>query len=90
MVDEIMDKRYDTETQAHQYLVKWEGFNNTYNTWEPESSLLEDVPEMVVDYNDKIEESVGVKDILEFLESASRCDIKNQPVPYYKQKTSRS
>ena len=42
------------------YLVKWEGFNKDHNTWEPESSLLEDVPEMVVDFNDKMEESLLV------------------------------
>ena len=58
MVDEIFDKRYDPETKSHLYLVKWEGFNKDHNTWEPESSLLEDVPEMVVDYNDKMEETL--------------------------------
>ena len=58
MVDEILDKKYDSASKSHLYLVKWEGFNKDHNTWEPESSLLEDVPEMVVDYNDKMEESL--------------------------------
>ena len=58
MVDEILDKKYDAVSKSHLYLVKWEGFNKDHNTWEPESSLLEDVPEMVVDYNDKMEESL--------------------------------
>ena len=58
VVDEILDKKYDLATKSHQYLVKWEGFNKDHNTWEPESSLLEDVPEMVVDFNDKLEESL--------------------------------
>ena len=69
MVDEILDKKYDPITKSHLYLVKWEGFNKDHNTWEPESSLLEDVPEMVVDYNDKIEESlVAVNYSLELYE----------------------
>ena len=60
MVDEILDKKYDPDSKLHLYLVKWEGFNKEHNTWEPESSLLEDVPEMVVDFNDKMEESLFV------------------------------
>ena len=57
-MDEILNKKYDPATKSHLYYVKWEGFNKGHNTWEPESSLLEDVPEMVVDYNDKMDESL--------------------------------
>lgn len=60
-VEEIVDKRYDEISKSHQYLVKWEGFKNGYNTWEPESSLLEDVPEMVIDYNDKFSSLIAEK-----------------------------
>ena len=52
VVEEILNKRYDEESQNYVYLVKWEGFPASENTWEPEESLLKDVPEMVVDYND--------------------------------------
>jgi hypothetical protein len=52
VVEEILNKRYDEESQGYIYYVKWEGFPKSENTWEPEETLLQDVPEMVVDYND--------------------------------------
>lgn len=55
MVEELLDKAFDTEKKWFVYLVKWEGFPLSENTWEPESTLLEDVPEMVVDFNDRME-----------------------------------
>jgi 3-dehydroquinate dehydratase len=55
IVEEILDKKYDEEEGIFTYLVKWEGFPPSENTWEPEHILLEDVPDMVVDYNDRLE-----------------------------------
>ena len=77
-IDEILDKKYDPATMSHMYLVKWEGFNRDHNTWEPESSLLEDVPEMVVDYNDKMEEQLyeahNSQDFHDFIQLVNRED----------------
>ena len=64
-VEEIVNKKFDPATKSHLYLVKWEGFNNGHNTWEPESSLLEDVPEMVIDYNDKLGSILAEKSLEE-------------------------
>ncbi len=36
--------------------MKWEHYSNDYNTWEPESRLLEDVAEIVFDFNDMYED----------------------------------
>lgn len=55
VVEEILNKWFDDETHEFNYFVKWEGFPHTENTWEPEESLLRDVPEMVIDYNDRLE-----------------------------------
>ena len=60
-VETIVDKRFNDATKSLQYLVKWEGFNNGHNTWEPESSLLEDVPEMVIDYNSKLDSVLAAR-----------------------------
>lgn len=56
IVEEILDKTYNEELKQYYYYVKWEGFQATANTWEPEYTLLEDVPDMVIDYNDKLDE----------------------------------
>lgn len=29
------------------YLVKWDGYDEVFNTWEPESQLMEDCPDIV-------------------------------------------
>ena len=55
IIEDILDKKYDQELKCHLYLVKWEGFPSKANTWEPEHSLLEDVPEMVIDFNDRLD-----------------------------------
>lgn len=50
-VERIVDRRMadldSVEGATWEYLVKWKGYSATDNTWEPDLSLLADVPEMV-------------------------------------------
>lgn len=55
VVQELLDKKYKEEEKGFHYLVKWQGFPPSENTWEAEALLLEDVPEMVIDYNDRLD-----------------------------------
>ena len=52
-VEAILNKKYDKDLKSYIYLVKWKSFNHEHNTWEPARSLIEDVPDMIVDYNKK-------------------------------------
>jgi len=46
VVEKILRKR--TFKGRLQYFLKWEGFDDTENTWEPEMNL--DCPELIADY----------------------------------------
>lgn len=59
-VEELLDKRYDASKQETQYLVKWKNYSHQDNTWEPEALLFEDVPDLVVDFNDRLEEDLTI------------------------------
>ena len=39
-IEKILDKRYLENLKTWIYLVKWEGFSESDNTWEPEKNLL--------------------------------------------------
>jgi hypothetical protein len=39
IVDEILEKRVKGKTNQVEYLIKWEGFGNEYNTWEPKKNV---------------------------------------------------
>ena len=34
-VDDILDSRYNEDTETCEYLVKWRGFSSEHNSWEP-------------------------------------------------------
>lgn len=44
-VEKILDKRI--RRGKVEYLVKWKHYSDHYNTWEPQSVLLEDIPELI-------------------------------------------
>ena len=48
-VDKIIDKK-KIKNRIH-YLVKWLGFGPSHNTWEPRNILLQDVPELIKEYD---------------------------------------
>jgi len=41
-IEKLLDKRINPITGVVEYLVKWEGYSNDENTWEPETRLVED------------------------------------------------
>ena len=38
-VEKIVDKKYWEEDACYKYLVKWEGYDDDENTWEPAENL---------------------------------------------------
>ena len=52
-VDLIADHRvlFSGGKRSVTYLIKWNGFSEVHDTWEPEKSLLTHIPEMVLRYN---------------------------------------
>jgi len=38
-VEAIVDDGVDRDTKVHMYLVKWEGYSQDENTWEPRQNL---------------------------------------------------
>ena len=61
-VEEILDSRYFR--RQFQYYVKWEGFTQAHNTWEPAAALEKDAPLRVAEFHKKHPNAarrVGVK-----------------------------
>ena len=50
IVEQIINKR--NVKNKVEYLVKWQGYADSENTWEPRSTLIKDVAEMVKQYDD--------------------------------------
>ena len=48
-VDRVSDRRH-LHGHEIEYRVHWSGFPASEATWEPESTLLEDVPELIEDF----------------------------------------
>lgn len=51
-VEEIVDSRIDQETLQHWFRVKWKGYTNKHNTWEPKKNLA-NCKTLVEDYEEK-------------------------------------
>lgn len=49
VVQKIMDKK--KENNRIYYLVKWKGYPNSKNTWEPRTQLIKDVSELIKEYD---------------------------------------
>ena len=47
-VEAILDKK-KIKNKIH-YFVKWKGFNSRSNSWEPRTNLIEDVPDLIKEY----------------------------------------
>jgi hypothetical protein len=39
-VERILDKRFDTTRRCYEYRVKWKGYEDKHNSWEPEDNLV--------------------------------------------------
>jgi Chromo (CHRromatin Organisation MOdifier) domain len=55
-VNSIVGVRYNPSNKKWEVLVKWQGFQNIEDTWEPFVPILEDVPEKVIEYLQKYSE----------------------------------
>ena len=52
----IQDKHYDEQLKEFVYLVKWpQTYEFKHDTWEWESMLLREYPNLVISYNDCLE-----------------------------------
>jgi len=51
IVDEILEKRVKGKSNQIEYLIKWEGFGNEYNTWEPKKNVNQ---ELVKQFEEKL------------------------------------
>ena len=49
-VDELRNSRLNPQIDELELLVKWRGFSEVENTWEPVQKLWEDVPTLVAKY----------------------------------------
>jgi hypothetical protein len=49
-VSKILDARYNEEEMFHELLVAWRGFPVGEATWEPNSVMTVDVPDMVAKF----------------------------------------
>ena len=51
VVEEIMERK--KEKGRIFYLVRWKGYDESDDTWEPRTTLMEDVPDLVKDYENQ-------------------------------------
>jgi hypothetical protein len=58
-VEEIIRKRYNRKKKRYEYRVKWKGYDNTHNTWEPREHLS-NAPDLL----DEFEKSHGTQQIV--------------------------
>ncbi|XP_048755250.2 chromodomain Y-like protein isoform X2 [Ostrea edulis] len=72
-VENILDKRIVNE-QVHN-LIRWKGFGSDWDTWEPVDNLV-DCLKLVLDFEDKIEQS---SELYSALEAASRRILTQSP-----------
>lgn len=52
----IYDKQLKRLITAREYLIKWQGFSDEHNTWEPYANLIQDSPIMIKRYEETIKE----------------------------------
>lgn len=50
-VEKIMDKRYVGRSKKPEYLIKWKGYSEGENSWEPKKNLVSILFFTTFDYN---------------------------------------
>jgi hypothetical protein len=61
-VEKILEKR-TSKKGGIEYLVKWKGYGEDQNSWEPEAILREDIPLLVDEYERKLRAGHGTPDV---------------------------
>ena len=51
VVEKILNHRI--RNGRHQWLVKWQGYDDSMNTWEPANAFVGDIQKDWIDYNRK-------------------------------------
>jgi len=51
-VESILKKRFNKQSQIHEYRVHWAGYPKSQATWEPASRIEDEVPERVQEFED--------------------------------------
>ncbi|MFH4981698.1 hypothetical protein AB6A40_008407 [Gnathostoma spinigerum] len=51
-VEKILGERYNAQKRCKEYLIKWEGYGDEENTWEPECNL--DCPEILEEFRQSL------------------------------------
>jgi len=57
VIDMIIDRREGPGRRGREYLVKWKGYDEDENTWEPAGVIEADVPGAVEDFRKVLQES---------------------------------
>lgn len=79
---------YIVQKKFNKYLVKWKGWPSSQNTWEPKTSLAQDVPDMVREFDEQqILKKIQVTEASEISVNSSRI-VESQPKPKPKKKVS--
>lgn len=76
-VETIMEQR--KRNRRNEYLVKWKGYDDVHNTWEPESNL-ENCSELLRKFLDKLKEKKKAKPVEKSMEVAKPVE-KKAPKP---------
>ena len=63
-VESIQSHKYDTGSMQYVLHIKWGGFSEVENTWEPFLDLLEQVPQLVTRYVNGLRNSQARTDML--------------------------
>ncbi len=87
-VEEVCDIKFNKETKQFEALIKWSGFDIDEGTWQALKIACADVPNLVNEYVDSLEESLQKGQIVKTIERIYK-DIEAGRVPKKKKATQR-
>lgn len=62
-MESIVDSQIDADTMEHMYLIKWKGYADSENTWEPKTNLSHAL-DLVKAFHAKKQKSSGTKELV--------------------------
>ena len=60
-IEKLLDLRYEKSLKEWQVLVKWQGFEDFEDSWEPVKSLKKDIPRLLETFLEEIERKKPVE-----------------------------